>query len=137
MAAAAAVRAHDFIVGLPQGYDTQLTQRGQNLSFGQRQLLSFARALVADPKILILDEATANIDSFTERDIQAALKVLLEGRTTMIIAHRLATIRNADLIVVLQAGRIVEQGTHAALVGAGGLYSRLHARSGVSFDDAD
>ncbi len=137
VAAAKAVRAHDFIQGLPKGYDTQLTQRGQNLSFGQRQLLSFARALVADPRVLILDEATANIDSFTERDIQAALKVLLKGRTTLIIAHRLATIRNADLIIVLQAGRIVEQGTHAALVGAGGLYSRLHARSGVSFDDGD
>jgi ATP-binding cassette subfamily B multidrug efflux pump len=136
MDAAKAVRAHEFIMGLPQAYDTQLTQRGQNLSFGQRQLLSFARALVADPRILILDEATANIDSFTERDIQAALKVLLEGRTTLIIAHRLATIRHADLIIVLQAGRIVEKGTHAALVRAAGLYSRLHARSGVSFDDA-
>ncbi len=136
IAAAKAVRAHDFIVRLPAGYDTPLTQRGQNLSFGQRQLLSFARALVADPRILILDEATANIDSFTERDIQAALKVLLEGRTTLIIAHRLATIRSADSIIVLQAGRIIERGTHAALVAAGGLYSRLHARSGVSFDDA-
>jgi ATP-binding cassette subfamily B protein len=135
-AAAKAVRAHDFISQLPKGYDTPLTQRGQNLSFGQRQLLSFARALVANPRILILDEATANIDSFTERDIQAALRVLLEGRTTLIIAHRLATIRNADLIIVLQAGRIIERGTHTALVAANGLYSRLHARSGVSFDDA-
>jgi ATP-binding cassette subfamily B protein len=135
-AAAKAVRAHDFIMTLPEGYDTSLSQRGQNLSFGQRQLLSFARALVADPQILILDEATANIDSFTERDIQAALKVLLEGRTTLIIAHRLATIRSADLIVVLQTGRIIERGTHAVLAAAGGLYSRLHARSGVSFDDA-
>jgi ATP-binding cassette subfamily B multidrug efflux pump len=136
VAAAKAVRAHDFIQRLPEGYDTPLTQRGQNLSFGQRQLLSFARVLVADPKILILDEATANIDSFTERDIQTALKVLLEGRTTLIIAHRLATIRNADLIIVLQAGRIIERGAHTALLAAGGLYSRLHARSGVSFDDA-
>jgi ATP-binding cassette, subfamily B, multidrug efflux pump len=134
--AAKAVRAHEFIMALPLAYDTLLTQRGQNLSFGQRQLLSFARALVADPSILILDEATANIDSFTERDIQAALKVLLEGRTTLIIAHRLATIRHADLIIVLQAGRIVEKGNHSDLVAAGGLYSRLHARSGVSFDDA-
>jgi ATP-binding cassette subfamily B multidrug efflux pump len=135
IAAATAVRAHDFIMRMPDGYDTLLTQRGQNLSFGQRQLLSFARALVADPRILILDEATANIDSFTEQDIQAALKVLLKGRTTLIIAHRLATIRHADLIIVLQAGRIVERGTHTALVAAHGLYSRLHARSGVSFDD--
>jgi ATP-binding cassette, subfamily B, multidrug efflux pump len=135
-AAAKAVRAHDFIMALPNGYDTELTQRGQNLSFGQRQLLSFARALVANPKILILDEATANIDSFTERDIQAALKVLLKGRTTLIIAHRLATIRSADVILVLHSGRIIEKGNHAALVSAGGLYSRLHARSGVSFDDA-
>jgi ATP-binding cassette, subfamily B, multidrug efflux pump len=136
VAAAKAVRAHDFIQTLPKGYDTPLTQRGQNLSFGQRQLLSFARALVADPRILILDEATANIDSFTEQDIQAALKVLLQGRTTLIIAHRLATIRSADLIIVLQAGRIIERGTHAALLAVGGLYSQLHARSGVSFDDA-
>jgi len=135
MDAAKAVRAHDFIMELPEAYDTQLTQRGQNLSFGQRQLLSFARALVVNPRILILDEATANIDSFTERDIQAALKVLLEGRTTLIIAHRLATVRSADLILVLQAGRIIEKGTHGALIAAGGLYSRLHARSGVSFDD--
>jgi ATP-binding cassette subfamily B protein len=134
--AAKAVRAHDFIMSLPDGYDTLLTQRGQNLSFGQRQLLSFARALVANPRILILDEATANIDSFTERDIQAALKILLRGRTTLIIAHRLATIRSADLILVLQAGRIIEKGTHASLLSTGGLYSRLHARSGVSFDDA-
>jgi ATP-binding cassette subfamily B protein len=134
--AAKAVRAHDFIMSLPDGYDTLLTQRGQNLSFGQRQLLSFARALVANPRILILDEATANIDSFTERDIQAALKILLRGRTTLIIAHRLATIRSADLILVLQAGRITEKGTHASLLSTGGLYSRLHARSGVSFDDA-
>jgi ATP-binding cassette subfamily B protein len=134
--AAKAVRAHDFIRALPQGYQTELTQRGQNLSLGQRQLLSFARALVADPRILILDEATASIDSFTERDIQAALKVLLAGRTSLIIAHRLATIRDADTIIVLQAGRIVEQGDHASLLSAGGLYSRLHARGEASFDDA-
>jgi ATP-binding cassette subfamily B multidrug efflux pump len=136
MEAAKAVRAHEFIMELPGGYDTELTQRGQNLSFGQRQLLSFARALVANTRILILDEATANIDSFTERKIQAALKVLLKGRTTLIIAHRLATIRSADMILVLQSGRIIEKGTHTALVADGGLYSRLHARSGVSFDDA-
>lgn len=135
IAAARAVRAHDFIMALPHGYDTELTQRGQNLSLGQRQLLSFARALVADPKILILDEATASIDSFTEQDIQAALKTLLKGRTSLIIAHRLATIRDADKIIVLQSGRLVEQGNHAALLAKGGLYADLHLRGGASFDD--
>ena len=98
-------------------------------------MLSFARALLADPKILILDEATANIDSFTERDIQQALKKLLKGRTSLVIAHRLATIRDADLIVVLDHGRIVEQGSHAQLLAKGGLYARLHASSHGSFDD--
>jgi ATP-binding cassette subfamily B protein len=135
VAAAKAVRAHDFIMQLPQGYDTQLGQRGRNISLGQRQLLSFARALVIDPKILILDEATANIDSFTELEIQRALKVLMTGRTCLVIAHRLATVRDADEIIVLQAGRIVEQGPHEALVARGGLYSRLYASSHGSFDD--
>jgi ATP-binding cassette, subfamily B, multidrug efflux pump len=135
IAAARTVQAHDFIVRLPDGYDTLLGQRGRNLSIGQRQLLSFARALLAKPKILILDEATANIDSFTEQAIQRALKVLLQGRTCLVIAHRLATIRDADLIVVLQAGRIVEQGTHDTLLKRRGLYYRLHASSRGSFDD--
>jgi ATP-binding cassette subfamily B multidrug efflux pump len=135
IAAAKAVGAHDFVMKLPEGYATALTQRGQNFSLGQRQLLSFARALVADPQILILDEATANIDSFTERDIQAALKLLLKGRTSLVIAHRLATIREADTILVLQNGRIVEQGSHATLLANAGLYSRLHAQGGSSFDD--
>ena len=133
--AAKAVSAHGFIERMPAGYDTLLGQRGRNLSIGQRQLLSFARALLADPKILILDEATANIDSFTERDIQQALKKLLKGRTSLVIAHRLATIRNADLIVVLDHGRIVEQGSHAQLLVKGGLYARLHASSHGSFDE--
>ena len=135
VAAAKAVSAHGFIEHMPAGYDTLLGQRGRNLSIGQRQLLSFARALLADPKILILDEATANIDSFTERDIQQALKKLLKGRTSLVIAHRLATIRDADLIVVLDHGRIVEQGSHAQLLAKGGLYARLHASSHGSFDD--
>jgi ATP-binding cassette, subfamily B, multidrug efflux pump len=135
IAAAKAVRAHDFITRLPHGYDTELTQRGRNLSIGQRQLLSFARALVADPEILILDEATANIDSFTELEIQQALKRLLKGRTSLVIAHRLATIRDADRIIVLQQGRIVESGGHDELVRRGGLYARLHASSRGSFDD--
>jgi ATP-binding cassette subfamily B multidrug efflux pump len=133
--AAKAVHAHDFIAALPQGYDTELDQRGQNLSIGQRQLLSFARALVADPKILMLDEATASIDSFTERKIQQALKVLLKGRTCVVIAHRLATIREADVIIVLRQGRIIEQGTHDALLSRNGLYAHLYARNYASFDD--
>jgi ATP-binding cassette subfamily B protein len=135
VAAAQAVLAHDFIMRLPEGYATQLGQRGRNLSVGQRQLLSFARALVADPKILILDEATANIDSFTEQAIQKALRVLFAGRTCLVIAHRLATVRDADRIVVLRDGRIVEQGPHDALMAAGGLYARLYASSHGSFDD--
>jgi ATP-binding cassette, subfamily B, multidrug efflux pump len=135
VAAAQAVSAHDFIMRLPEGYDTPLGQRGRNISVGQRQLISFARALVANPQILILDEATANIDSFTELAIQKALKALFEGRTCIVIAHRLATIRDANRIIVLQQGRIVEQGDHAALLARGGLYARLYTSAHSSFDD--
>lgn len=135
IAAAQAVSAHHFIERLPQGYDTPLGQRGQNLSLGQRQLLSFARALVADPKILILDEATASIDSVTEQHIQAALRTLLKGRTSLVIAHRLATVRDADAIVVLKDGRIVEQGGHDDLLRKGGLYASLYWKNQTSFDD--
>src|SRR6202000_1023785 len=102
VSAATAAAAHDFIMKLPEGYDTPLGQRGRNLSVGQRQLISFARALVANPKILILDEATANIDIFTEQAIQKALRVLFAGRTCLVIAHRLATVRDADRIIVLR-----------------------------------
>ncbi len=130
-----AVGAHDFVAALPQGYDTMLEERGSNLSLGQRQLLSFARALVADAKILVLDEATANIDSYTEMLIQKALQKLLEGRTGLVIAHRLATIRNADRIVVLQQGTLIEEGNHEALMAQKGLYSKLYSLNYASFDD--
>jgi ATP-binding cassette subfamily B protein len=133
--AAQAVGAHDFIEHLPDGYDTELEQRGGNLSLGQRQLVSFARALVADAKILVLDEATASIDSYTEMLIQKALIKLLEGRTGLVIAHRLATIRGADRIIVLQNGEIVESGNHEQLMQRKGLYARLYNMNYASFDD--
>lgn len=133
--AAQAVGAHDFIEQLPDGYDTELEQRGGNLSLGQRQLISFARALVADAKILVLDEATASIDSYTEMLIQKALITLLEGRTGLVIAHRLATIRGADRIIVLQNGEIVESGNHEQLMQRKGLYARLYNMNYASFDD--
>ncbi|MCA0046485.1 ABC transporter ATP-binding protein/permease [Mesorhizobium sp. B283B1A] len=133
--AAQAVGAHDFIEHLPNGYDTELEQRGGNLSLGQRQLISFARALVADAKILVLDEATASIDSYTEMLIQKALIKLLEGRTGLVIAHRLATIRGADRIIVLQNGEIVESGNHEQLMRKKGLYARLYNMNYASFDD--
>ncbi len=133
--AAKAVDAHDFIMRLPEGYDSMLEQRGGNLSLGQRQLISFARALVADARILVLDEATANIDSYTEMLIQRALVTLLQGRTGLVIAHRLATIRNADRIIVLQNGEKIESGTHAQLMKLNGLYARLYTMNYASFDD--
>ena len=125
--AARAVGAHDLITRLPDGYYTPIRERGRNLSVGQRQLISFARALLADPRILIFDEATANIDTFTELIVQQGLKRLLAGRTALVIAHRLSTIKGADNIVVLQAGRIIEQGTHAQLLQQNGAYASLYA----------
>ncbi|MEK3794883.1 ABC transporter ATP-binding protein [Paenibacillus sp. FSL R7-0204] len=124
-ASAKAVDAHDFIVKLPAGYDTEVEERGSALSMGQRQLLSFARALLADPRILILDEATASIDTETEIKIQEALKLLLQGRTSFIVAHRLSTIRHADKIVVLDHGEIKEEGNHAELTKHDGIYNGL------------
>lgn len=122
---AKAVNAHEFIMSLPDGYDTQVEERGNMLSMGQRQLLSFARALLSNPKILILDEATASIDTDTELKIQEALKVLLKGRTSFMIAHRLSTIRHADDIIVLDHGNIVEQGNHEQLMDKKGVYHGL------------
>ena len=126
--AARAVRAHGFISALPEGYDTVLGTGGGTLSGGQRQLVSFARAVLADPRILILDEATSNVDTRTEALIQEALRTLLEGRTSVVIAHRLSTIRNADLILTIESGRIAERGTHSSLLAAGGLYADLYRR---------
>jgi ATP-binding cassette, subfamily B, bacterial len=124
--AAQTVGAHDFILRLEDGYETQLGERGSRLSLGQRQLVAFARALLADPRILILDEATSSVDIGTERRIEEALRTLLSGRTAFVIAHRLSTIRDADLIVVLEHGRIVEQGTHDDLLHRRGLYTSLY-----------
>jgi ABC-type multidrug transport system fused ATPase/permease subunit len=124
--AAETIGAHDFILRLEDGYDTQLQERGSRLSLGQRQLVALARALVADPRILILDEATSSVDIGTERKIERALRTLLAGRTAFVIAHRLSTIRDADLIVVLEHGRVVEQGSHDELMQERGLYTSLY-----------
>jgi len=124
--AAKTVNAHGFISAPPQGYDTELSERGQNLSQGQRQLLAFARVLAADPEILILDEATASIDTQTELLIQDAIRKLTAGRTSILIAHRLQTIQEASRILVLEDGLIREIGTHAQLLEAEGLYATLY-----------
>ncbi len=126
VAAAQAVGAHDFIERLEDGFETQLGERGSRLSLGQRQLVAFARALLADPRILVLDEATSSVDIGTERRIELALRTLLAGRTAFIIAHRLSTIRDADLIVVLEHGQVVEQGSHEELMARRGLYTSLY-----------
>jgi ABC-type multidrug transport system fused ATPase/permease subunit len=127
-AAARAAHAHDFIMRLPEGYQTKLGERGNTLSQGQRQLLGIARALLRDPRILILDEATSSVDTRTEALIQSALQTLLAGRTSFVIAHRLSTIRDADQVLVMQAGQIVERGTHDDLLARGGLYAELYRR---------
>jgi ATP-binding cassette subfamily B protein len=124
--AAQTVGAHDFVLRLEDGYETQLGERGSRLSLGQRQLVAFARALLADPRILVLDEATSSVDIGTERTIERALRTLLADRTAFVIAHRLSTIRDADLIVVLEHGRVVEQGSHGELLKRRGLYTSLY-----------
>jgi ABC-type multidrug transport system fused ATPase/permease subunit len=132
--AARAIGVHDFIMQLAHGYDTEVHERGSLLSHGQRQLISFVRALLADPRILILDEATASIDTETERLLQAGLATLLRGRTAFIIAHRLSTVKHADRIIVLDQGHLVEDGTHASLLRQGGLYHRLYAMTYVGLE---
>ena len=127
VAAARTVNAHSFISALPNGYDTRLSERGQNLSQGQRQLLAFARVLAADPEILILDEATASIDTETELLIQDGLRKLTAGRTSILIAHRLQTIQEADRVLVLHDGKVEELGTHEQLLENEGLYFTLHS----------
>ncbi len=126
VAAAQAVGAHDCVVRLEDGYETELGERGLRLSLGQRQLVAFARALLADPRILVLDEATSSVDIGTERRIEVALRKLLAGRTAFIIAHRLSTIRDADVIVVLEHGQVIEQGSHDELLALRGLYTSLY-----------
>jgi ATP-binding cassette subfamily B protein len=125
-AAARAVSAHRFIERLPQGYETEVRERGATLSVGEKQLLSFARALAHDPRVLILDEATSSVDTETEALIQQALKLLLRGRTAIVIAHRLSTIQNVDEILVLHKGRVRERGRHQALLAQRGIYWRLY-----------
>ena len=131
IAAAKLANAHSFIKRLPDGYQTMLTGDGANLSQGQRQLLSIARAAVADPPVLILDEATSSIDTRTEALVQEGMDRLMKGRTTFVIAHRLSTVRNSDCIMVLEQGRIIERGTHDQLIAQKGRYYQLYTGNAI------
>ena len=133
MAAAKAAHAHGFIQRLPQGYDTLITEDGGNISQGQKQLLCIARVMLRLPPILILDEATSSIDTRTEARIQKAFQQMMEGRTSFIVAHRLSTIRQADVILVMKDGHVIEQGTHDQLLAKGGFYANLY---NSQFEDA-
>ena len=140
MDAARAAHAHEFILRLPQGYDSMVGERGQGLSGGERQRISIARALLIDPRILILDEATSSVDSETEKEIQKALDNLVKGRTTIAIAHRLSTLNKADRLVVLDRGEVVEVGPHDELMAKEGAYFRLYqaqARNAAALVDSD
>ena len=132
IAAAKLANAHEFIERLPQGYDTLLTGDGANLSQGQRQLLAIARAAIADPPALILDEATSSIDTRTEKIVQDGMDKLMKGRTTFVIAHRLSTVKNSDCIMVLEQGRVIERGTHDELIEAKGKYYQLYTGNAIS-----
>ena len=127
-AAARAVSADTVVAKLENGWDSDVGEGGDRLSTGEKQLISFARAILADPRILVLDEATASVDTITEQKIQSAIDTIIQGRTSIVIAHRLSTVKNADLILVVQDGRIVEQGRHADLLKAKGYYYRLYTR---------
>ena len=131
-ACAQAAFAEEFILEFPNGFDTMIGEAGVRLSGGQRQRLAVARALYKDPPILILDEATSALDAEAEGIVQRALENLMQGRTTLVIAHRLATVRNADVIAVMEEGRVVEQGTHTGLLAAGGVYARLANMQGIT-----
>lgn len=131
MAAAKIANAHDFIASLDQGYDTNIGDRGNKLSGGQRQRLAIARAVLRNPDILILDEATSALDTESEQMVQAAIENLMRGRTTLVIAHRLSTVRHADEILVIDSGHIVERGNHQSLIQHGGVYKKLVELQGI------